>query len=200
MPSRFLVTSSDEFEGAARAELRRHDPKLKAGATLAPGLFEVSSQFADDDFAAIVAQDAPIYARHMFPVQATVSLAKTPDDLKQIAIAVEILPRLAHLDAESQFAIQARLVEAEEGQASRYPYSPFAIKERLAALLMERTGATENIPAPQQVLSVVCVEDTAYIGLSAADLNLSSWAGGMRRFSKRPEQISRGRVEITGSG
>ena len=196
MPTIFLVTSSDEFENAAQAELRRHDPKLKLGRSLAPGLFEITTQFAADDFAAIVAQDPPIYARHMFPVAATVTLDKTLADLDRLVEAVESLPRLTELDDTTEFAIQARLVEAEEGQASRYPYTPFAIKERLAAVIAERTGATENIREPQEVLSVVCLDEQAYVGLSPADLNLSSWAGGMRRFSKRPEQISRAELKL----
>jgi 23S rRNA (cytidine2498-2'-O)-methyltransferase len=188
----FLVTASDEFENAARAELRHYDPKLQPGEILAPGLFLVSTQYDETDFAAIAAQEPPIYARHFFPVQAIVPLTKTPDDLDRMADAVKTLPHLAELDPQTPFAVQARLVGEEEGQPSTYPYTPFAIKERLAAVL---TGQ-ENIREPQEILSVVCVGEKAYLGLSPAELNLSSWPGGMRRFAKRPEQISRAELKL----
>lgn len=196
MPSTFLVTSSDEFEGAARQELLRYDPKLKLEQTLATGLFLVSSQLNWEDFAAIVSQEPPIYARHLFPVQATVSLTKTAGDLDKLAQAVEGLPGLAALDPSRPFGVQARLVEVQEGQALTYPYTPFAIKERLGAVIAEKTGATENIREPQEILSLVAVGDTVYLGLSPAETNLSSWPGGMRRFAKRPEQISRAELKL----
>ncbi len=194
--STFLVTSSDEFENAAHAELRRSDPKLQPGETLAPGLFLVSSQYAEDDFAAIVAQEPPIYARHLFPVQAIIPLTKTLDDLDKLAESVAGLPGLAILDSEISFTVQARLIGDEEGQPSAYAYTPFAIKERLVAVIAERSGAQENIREPEEVLSVVCAGEQAYIGLSLAELNLSSWPGGMRRFAKRAEQISRAELKL----
>ena len=194
--STFLVTSSDEFEGAARTELRQTDPKLKAGASLVAGLFLIDSVFGWDDFSAMLSQDPPIYSRHLFPVQATLTLSKTEADLDAMVEAVAKLPRLDELSETTPFGVQARLVEPEEGQASTYPYTPFAIKERLANLITEKTGAIENIREPLEILSVVCVGDTAYLGLSPAELNLSSWPGGMRRFAKRPEQISRAELKL----
>lgn len=196
MPSTFLATASDEFENAARNELRRYDPKLKPGASLAPGLFLLNTSFAEDDFAAIASQDPPIYTRHLFPVQATVALDKTTADLDRLAEAVAKLSRLAYLDNATPFGVQARLVGEEEGQPSSFGYSPFAIKERLAALITEKTGAAENIREPQEILSVVCAQEEAYLGLSPAELNLSNWAGGMRRFAKYPEQISRAELKL----
>jgi 23S rRNA (cytidine2498-2'-O)-methyltransferase len=192
MPSTFLITASDEFENAARAELGRYAPDLEQGYSLAPGLFLVSTALDETDFATKVVQELPIYARHLFPVQATVSLTKTPDDLAQLAQVVESLPRRAMLTPQTPFAVQVRLVGEEDGQPSTYPYTPFAVKERLAAALVGQ----ENIREPQDILSVVCVGEQAYLGLSPVGLNLSSWAGGMRRFARRAEQISRAEFKL----
>src|SRR5690348_13776261 len=104
MSSTFLVTSSDEFENAARADLRRYDPKLQPGENLAPGLFLINTQMDETDFAAIAAQEPPIYARHFFPVQATIPLTQTLDDLDKLAEAVKLLSRLAELDSQTPFA------------------------------------------------------------------------------------------------
>ncbi|MBN9387036.1 MAG: hypothetical protein J0I20_03200 [Chloroflexi bacterium] len=196
MPSTFVVTSSDEFENAARNELRRYDSKLKLGETLQPGLFLVSSQLAWDDFAAIVGQDPPIFARHLFPVHATVPLDKTQADLDVMAEAVSGLPRLDELSEDTPFSVQARLFEEVEGQQLSYAYTPFAIKEKLAGVIAEKTGAVENIREPLEILSVVGSQGKAYIGLSPVELNLSGWAGGMRRFAKRDEQISRAELKL----
>lgn len=197
MLSTFLVTSSDEFENAARNELRRYDSKLKPGETLLPGLFLIASQLSWDDFAAIASQDPPIYCRHFFPVQATVAITKTEADLAVLAEAVVNLARLDEaLTAEVPFGVQARLLEAEEGQVSSFGYTPFGVKEKLAVAITERTGAVENIREPEEILSVVAVGETAYIGLSPAELNVSSWPGGMRRFAKRPEQVSRAELKL----
>jgi 23S rRNA (cytidine2498-2'-O)-methyltransferase len=54
----------------------------------------------------------------------------------------------------------------------------------------------ENIKAPEYVVSVVCDEKKAYFGLSRPEQNLSGWAGGMRHYAKRPEQISRAEFKL----
>ncbi|MDB5082116.1 MAG: hypothetical protein JWP00_4040 [Chloroflexi bacterium] len=196
MPSTFLVTSSDEFENAARVEMGRYDSKLKLGKSLEPGLFLATTQLNWDDFAAIVGQEPPIFARHLFPVHATVPLTKTETDLDKMAEAVEQMPRLEELAADTPFSVQARLFEEIEGQALSYAYTPFAIKERLVEVVQKKTGAVENIREPLEILSVVCSQGSAYLGLSPAELNLSGWAGGMRRFAKREEQISRAELKL----
>lgn len=196
MPSTFVVTSSEEFENAARNELRRYDFKLKPGETLQPGLFLVSSELAWDDFAAIVGQEPPIFARHLFPVMATIPLTKTEAALDTLAGAVAGLPRLEELSEDTPFSVQARLFEEVEGQPLSYAYTPFAIKERLAGVVTSKTGAVENIREPLEILSVVASQGNAYIGLSPVELNLSGWAGGMRRFAKRDEQISRAELKL----
>lgn len=196
MSSTFVVTSSEEFENAARAEMGRYDSKLKLGDSLEPGMFLVTSQLNWDDFAAIVGQEPPIFARHLFPVQATVLLTKTETDLDKLAEAVEQLPRLDELSEDTPFSVQARLFEEVEGQALSYAYTPFAIKERLVEVIRQKTGAVENIREPLEILSVVASQGNAYLGLSPAELNLSGWGGGMRRFAKRDEQISRAELKL----
>jgi 23S rRNA (cytidine2498-2'-O)-methyltransferase len=200
MPSTFLVTAAPEFESAALDELKGYDINLKPGQRLAPGLFFVSSSVPDFDFTAKVTSEPPTYARHMFPVAATVPLELAPADLDKMAEAVSKLFELEKLTPGTSFAVQARLIgdsdEGSDGNLKDFPYTPYAIKEKLAAVIVQKTGATENIKAPQMVLSVVCSKERAYIGLSAAVDNLSDWAGGVRRMAKMPEQISRAEFKL----
>lgn len=216
MPSTFLVTASDEFQGAAWNELRHADPQLRMGDRLAPGLFLITSCLPEAAFTGAVQQQQPIYARHLFPVQATLPLTRSIADLDQLTGAVSDLlvsdlvgsdlvvsdlgasrlPAHTQLHSQTTFSVQARLVARETNPSLQYAYTSFAIKERLAAIVQHITGASENVSNPQVVVSVVCTAEHAYLGISTAQANLSSWAGGMRRLAKRPEQISRAELKL----
>lgn len=197
MPARFLVTGAEEFQKAAFDELaERYDSNLKTGQTLAPGLFFVSTGMSEEYFASLVAENPPIFSRHMFPVQAAVELDRTRADLDKLATATSELFFLEKLGHDAQFAVQARLIGEEDGNLGIFEYTPFAIKEKLAAILQEKSGGSENIRNPQFVLSVVCSPDRAFLGLSPVEWNISSWAGGMRRLAKPKDQISRAEFKL----
>lgn len=188
---KFLVTSSEEFQGAAKAELKRTDPRLSEGETLAPGLFLVSSRHAAEDFAGMVALDQPIYVRHIFPVQAEIELDNSPQDLERLSSAALEQANAANLPQATPFSVQTRFAEG-----SSYSYTPFAIKEAIANALTTALSWQENIKAPEYIASVVCAGSKAYLGLSTPEQNLSGWAGGMRHYAKRPEQISRAELKL----
>jgi len=192
----FMVTANPEFEVAARAELQRYDSRLQPGQTILPGLFLVKSPRCAGEFCTALVNDPPIYVHHLFLVQGTVTLPRVADDLQRLVASVSELPRLSEILAGTHFAVQARLLGNEAGQSRGYSYSSFAIKERLAQIIVEKTDAVEKILEPTEVLSVVCAGDVAYLGLSPAEQNLSSWPGGMHRFARRPEQISRAELKL----
>jgi len=215
--STFLVSSAPEFQGAALNELRLCDPRLAYGESLAPDTFTVRTERSEDALATTFAEMEPTYTRHLFPVQAHVALAGTLTDLDAMRAAVQGLPGLATVPADATFSVQARwladkLSDAEEfddvdvdvdvvaqkpsHNPTARPYTAFAIKEILAPLIASETGARESVTAPDWVLSVVCAERQAWIGLSPARWNLSNWAGGMHRFARHPEQISRAEFKL----
>ena len=66
----------------------------------------------------------------------------------------------------------------------------------LAEALVEETQALEDIKKPQVVLSILCTPDTAYIGISEAEENLSPWPGGARHYAQTDEQISRAEFKL----
>lgn len=78
----------------------------------------------------------------------------------------------------------------------RFPYTPYAIKEKIVEAVMEKTDGLENIKAPRVVISVACAGDRAYFGISLASQNLSSWAGGERRYARVPGMISRAEFKL----
>jgi 23S rRNA (cytidine2498-2'-O)-methyltransferase len=188
---KFLITSSDEFQNAAKAELKRIVPGLEEGETLEPGLFLASSPHSKAEFARLIAESHPIYVRHVFPLEIEVDLQNNPKDLTDMAELVSQQAQKEGWQPGDQFSVQARLVEP-----GMFSYSPFAIKEAVASKLIAANGLQENIKAPAQVVSVVCAGNRAYLGLSTPQQNLSGWAGGMRHYAKRPEQISRAEFKL----
>ena len=73
---------------------------------------------------------------------------------------------------------------------------PFDINKPLSEAIQQATGTPLDVRQPVQILSVVMHGRTAHIGLSLAAHNLSDWAGGMRRFAREKEQISRAEFKL----
>ena len=93
--------------------------------------------------------------------------------------------------------MQTRLADSPSPpSAAPAPYGRFEVNERLAGALGETTGATLDVRAPEQVLSVMITPDTGYLGLSSVGQNLSTWAGGAMRFAREPDQVSRSEFKL----
>lgn len=131
----------------------------------------------------------PIFARHICPVQALVSLrAETSPDLADLRQSV-INDLLDLVDPALPISVQTRIV-------GDLPYKPFDINKSLADLLVEQVSVPIDVRKPYQVLSVVCTKSTAYLGISPTAYNLSDWAGGMRRFAREKDQVSRAEFKL----
>ncbi len=74
------------------------------------------------------------------------------------------------------------------------------VNEALAEQVIAAVGSPLQVKDPQQVISVVILAETegirAWLGLSLAAQNLSNWAGGIHRFRRDPEQISRSEFKL----
>jgi 23S rRNA (cytidine2498-2'-O)-methyltransferase len=111
------------------------------------------------------------------------------------------------------FSAQTRLLAATE-------YKPFDLNHALADHLVAQTGASVDVRAPAQIVSLVVahlpanllrhLEDPqapmparqshtllcALAGLSRPAHNLSDWAGGMHRFAREEGQVSRAEFKL----
>lgn len=191
----FLVTAHIEFLESALAELKRLERQLRSEELLAPGI-ALCSVPDTRTFTRHVMETRPIFTRHLAPVQATIPLKNTMDDLEQVAIGVADLPTFALLERGQHFAVQTRLTQGEEAGNKR-PYSGGRINQLLSEAIVEETGAVEDIRKPQIVVSLLCTPEEAYAGISLARENLSAWPGGMRHFAQKPEQISRAEFKLS---
>jgi 23S rRNA (cytidine2498-2'-O)-methyltransferase len=189
-----IITAHPEFAPVSVTELKQLDTRLTPIEELTPGVTlcdtpDVSSLMR------LAAREWPIFVRHLAPVQTITNLSNTAQDLAELAITIAHLPGLALLERGTHFSVQTRLAQIEQSQGA-HPYSGGQINQALAEMFAEETGAIEDTKKPQIIISLLCTIDKAYIGISTAEENLSSWPGGARRFAQRPEQISRAEFKL----
>jgi len=185
----FIYTCSPDSEIKARDEFRALAVGVETLRRLAPGVLLARTAPEWDELAALLGARPPVWTRHVNPAAQRIPLSGDAGDLAVLEAALP--PVLMDLDTDQSFSVQTRLL----GAGARWAYSRFDINERLAAVIAS-WGAVLDVRAPDQVLSVVCVPGEAYLGLSLAAHNLSSWAGGEIRYRKEPERISRSEFKL----
>lgn len=172
--SEAVITADPDFVTLALAEWQAAAPGSQPPAELAPGVYLVSSAGSFWSLAEKWQTEAPIFIRHVLPVQVKVVLAGTAADLDKLRQTVQ-------------------------SELAGLPYKPFDANNALAELLQQH-GAPLDVKAPQQILSLVVAPLAgilhAFLGLSPAATNLSDWAGGVRRFARDNEQISRSEFKL----
>jgi 23S rRNA (cytidine2498-2'-O)-methyltransferase len=185
--SQFVFTAAPEAALVAFREIQRVDPKARLLDWLAPGIGRAATDLEWDRLAATLRRRPPLFVRHVCPVQVTVRLAGSRQDLDLLSDAAATLK--PSLNPSLSFSVQTRIL------ADQTVYGRFNVNERLAAVL-SADGAAIDVRQPAQVLSVVCTLDQGYLGLSQTADNLSDWAGGERRFKREQGQVSRSEFKL----
>jgi len=212
-----ILTCQEDFVDLARAELAAVAPDALLLLDLAPGvlLFDVRQPFGQ--VAQAWAASPPIFVRHICPVQSALPLAGDARDLERLPAS--LLPEdapaawFAAFDPALAFSVQTRLLASTA-------YKPFDINRAVADRVAGQTGASVDVRAPQQIVSLVVAQLPAILlrhlddptapiparqshpllcalaGLSLPAENLSDWAGGMHRFAREPEQVSRAEFKL----
>ncbi|MBC8137362.1 MAG: 50S rRNA methyltransferase [Fibrella sp.] len=160
------------------------DPGEEAGVALAalPVNFEACVSRLD--------RTRPIFLRHLSPVQRTVALTGGEQDIASLQHAVGELS--AQVDPAQTISVQTRLL----GDTVSREYTRTHLNRALFEEVTQRTGAMLDARAPEQVVSVCCTADTAFIGASLTRQNRSPWPGGERRFKREEGQISRSEFKL----
>lgn len=207
-----VLTCDDGSVDLAEQELRRASAHSHTVAHLAPGVLLIDAKEPFVALAATWQAAPPIFVRHICPVQQVVPLWDSPGDPDEVADALTHPQGIVLLDAlapEQSFSVQTRLF-------GDLPYKPFDVNQVVSQAVEARTGATLDVRAPQQVLSIVCaalspavVEHLpralqagphaalyGMVGLSSPRQNLSDWAGGARRFAREEGQVSRSEFKL----
>lgn len=194
----YIITFDADFADLALEELPAVDPEASVERNLAPGVELIAGRRSFSNVAAAWRSAPPVFVRHVCPVHVALPLSGVADDLERLgqAAAEAIAPQV---DALRTFSVQTRLL-------ADVAYKPFDVNTRLAETLAAISGATVDVRRPQQVISVVCAgsagaggdadEMTGYAGISDVRDNLSDWAGGVRRFARDPNQVSRSEFKL----
>lgn len=190
-----LVTCDAESDALALEELRRMGGVRLPGEWLDTGdavqgsilLVETEEDFPN--FSARVEQFGSIFIRHIVPVDYEIALLGTPDDLQTL---IGLVPELTkQVQPNRRFSVQSRIL----GQG-KLPYRKVVLNETLSTALESATDAVMDCRAPQQVVSLLCAPDRAYVGVSRTEQNRSAWPGGMHRFKREDDQISRAEFKL----
>ena len=143
------------------------------------------SSLSFSDAAAYFAAQPPLFIRHICPVDETLSLGE--DALSRLIDLAKIY--IERMDKSLCFSVQTRFLQG------RQPFTPGQVTGEIASYA-QQLGYELDVRMPKQVLSIVLTSDNAYIGLSLASQNLSSWAGGAMRFKDSPERVSRAEFKL----
>ena len=200
-----LILSADPgFIHLALEEFRRDSRNGQPLDELAPGVCLVDCDEGFWGLAETWIDDPPIFTRHICPVDLTIPLVATPRDLSRLSDAA-VAEYADLLDPDVSFSVQSRIL-------LDLPYKPFDVNRAVAAALSGAANSPLDVRQPFQILSVVCAavdrppgsekpaaasqRQLAFIGLSLASHNISDWAGGVRRFRREKEQVSRAEFKM----
>lgn len=124
-----------------------------------------------------------VFVRHVFPVLSEISLEDW------VGLDRFIDQHLNLLNSAQSVSIQTRFVDSVDSSVKTQ------LRQRISDQLTE-AGFTLQMKDPSQIISILCAANLIYIGISTAEENLSSWAGGMHRFAHESEQISRSEFKL----
>ena len=182
-----ILTSHPDAGHIALDEIRAVDSGTVFTKWLSSGIGHATLGGTWELLAKSLRKQPPIFCRHICPAQIEMPLKQDMSDPDRLADAAESL--IPHMDAGRSFSVQTRLLGDD------WPFARYEINNRLADAL-GKGGAPLDVRKPVQVLSVVLTPSEGYMGLSRAENNLSDWAGGVRRFKREEEQVSRSEFKL----
>ncbi len=200
--AQLILTADPGFAHLALEEFRRDSIGGQSLAELASGVWLADCDEGFWGLAETWIDSPPIFVRHICPVDLAIPLIATPRDLARLSrAAVDEYTDL--VDSEVSFSVQSRIF-------GDLTYKPFDVNRAVAAAIVEATNTPLDVRQPFQVLSVVAATvdqklpapaetagaPQALLGLSLASHNISDWAGGVRRFRREKDQISRAEFKL----
>ena len=175
--SRFIFTCQPDSVDLALAELKKADSALCISKWLEAGcaLCETDLRFAD--YSAALRASSPVFVRHICPADGETG---TPDDVAKLA--------LAGLVPGESFSVQVRSLTGHDAEERR------TLQQNVSSAI-EAEGFVSDKASPNRIISVMLGEKI-YFGISSPEENLSSWAGGMRRFARDESTASRAEFKL----
>ena len=199
-----LLSADPGFMHLALEEFRRDSHNAQLLDELAPSVYLADCDEGFWGLAETWIDDPPVFTRHVCPVDLTIPLVATPRDLSRLSEAA-VTEYADLLDPDVSFSVQSRIL-------AELSYKPFDVNRAVSAALARAASSPLDVRQPFQILSIVCAasdrepgsekpaasshRQLAYLGLSLASHNISDWAGGVRRFRREKEQVSRAEFKM----
>jgi 23S rRNA (cytidine2498-2'-O)-methyltransferase len=183
-----IFTTEPGVEQIAMNEIQLTNTAFKFDRWIDSGVALIKLENGFKSLVAAFRQTPPIFIRHICPVHVSISLSDEKDVID--SIEKELTKLIFLLNKTKTFSVQTRLYSKEEKLYKRYD-----INQRLSDNLIEN-GFVLDVKSPEQIVSVVCTTNTAYVGISEARDNLSDWGGGSHRFSREEGLISRAEFKL----
>lgn len=183
-----IFTTESGVEQIAMNEIQLTKTTFKFLEWIDSGVALIKLENSFKALAAAFRETPPIFIRHICPVHISINLDPESDVIE--LIEKELAPLISLLDKSKTFSVQTRLYGKDEKD-----YKRFDLNQRLSDNLISK-GYNLDVRGPEQVISVICTSNMAYIGISEASDNLSNWGGGSHRFSREEGLISRAEFKL----
>lgn len=166
-----ILTCSEYFTELAINEIRRYHPDINILCKLSPKHLLLQAPISFEQLSKIWRHKLPIYLHHLFPVHRRFFLSGTDRDIRKIYKQVRKF-------TSETFATQVQIV----GDV------PYHRGDIMWHIHNEKMPTMQAAKVHERVLSllITCVDNRwcAYMGISWATQNISSWAGGQIRFDE----------------
>ncbi len=191
----YILTANPDYLPAAVDEIRGLDRYARSVSEF-EGIAVIESSLDVPSMQMRLQTRQPIFVRHIQPGEWREVLTGTGQDLGALVRATLRLPSMALIQSGTRFAVQARVLSGTEAFRPYTPYTPYAIKDAIVPSVIAQTGGIEDVREPEVVISVLVLKEVGFVGISPVYFNLSDWSGGMRRFARTDDQLSRAEFKL----
>jgi 23S rRNA (cytidine2498-2'-O)-methyltransferase len=173
-------------------ELRRLFPRIQCKLIVPAEVFVAEIECGEQEAGHTIAENLPVFLRHIHPVQAEVETSGREEDAEFIAKAVLNVPNVnKEMLTGAKIAVQIRKPDGLESACSLQE-----IRQAIEQAFQDRFGCSFVRSDADWIVSGFIGADRAWLGISRPETNLSDWPGGAVRFQREEGQISRAKFKL----
>lgn len=182
-----VFTTNPLAEQAGLNEINNYIKHIDLVNIIDIGVIQIVFKDNFNDVLFLFHNNPPIFIRHIFPILAHFEIDRLLNRNDKIA---EILKQnMEYLDNDKTFSIQNYILKTEQHSLLKLNI------DQISSLIIEHNFVL-NVTCPDQIITIMRTAKEVYIGISLAEDNISNWAGGKHRFSKKDNFISRAEFKL----
>ncbi|MEF2245853.1 SAM-dependent methyltransferase [Paenibacillus sp. IITD108] len=185
--NQWIGTANQHYANYAMEELRRLIPGASFTQLAASEVFMMNSPLEREALLELVLEHEPIFLRHIQPVDRTIAITGSTDDLEALAEMVR--------NARLSFENKDTAVHVRKASGSPYTYSTADTKAVIDAVL-EDIDSQPVVQQPEIIIAIYAGATQLYAGFATPEQMLSDWPGGAVRFQREENQVSRAKFKL----